>query len=181
MERIAILDKKFSLGIPSGTIREKVDQLSARLNKDLSGKEIFFIAVLNGSFIFAADLLRKITLPCRISFVKLASYEGMDNSGGIRELIGINEDLKDKTVVFIEDIVDSGNTLNALITEIGTMRPADMKVVALLIKTEAYSYKHKIEYTGFRIPNRFVVGYGLDYNGYGRNLDAIYIENPGSA
>jgi len=174
MESITIHDKKFSLSIPADQIVAKVDQMAVRLNKDLAGKEVVFVAVLNGSFIFASDLLKRIRLSCRISFVKLASYEGIENTGEIKELIGINEVLRDKTVVLIEDIVDSGNTLNSLIIQIASFQPAELKIVTLLFKPDAYEYRHRIDYTGFRIPNRFVVGYGLDYEGLGRNLDGIY-------
>jgi len=174
MESITIHDKKFRLHISSGKIVAAVNALASQLNKDLEGSEVVFIGVLNGSFMFASDLMKKIRIACRISFVKLASYEGTENTGRLNRLIGINEVLTDKTVVIIEDIVDSGNTINTLIEHIGKLQPAEIKTVALLFKPDAYEYNHKIDYTGFRIPNTFVVGYGLDYDGLGRNLNAIY-------
>lgn len=174
MESITIHHKKFRLSISSGKIVAAVNTLASQLNKDLEGREVVFIAVLNGSFMFASDLMKKIRIDCRISFVKLASYEGTENTGHLNRLIGINEVLTDKTVVIIEDIVDSGNTINTLIEQIGKLQPAEIKTVALLFKPDAYEYTHKIDYTGFRIPNTFVVGYGLDYDGLGRNMDGIY-------
>ena len=174
MESITIHDKKFRLRISSDEIGKAVDILAMQINDDLEGREVVFIAVLNGSFIFAADLLKKIRFNCRISFVKFASYDGLENSGQLNQLIGVNEKLEGKTVVIIEDIVDSGNTLSKLIEEIRKFRPAEIKKVALLFKPDAYKYPCKIDYTGFRIPNDFVVGYGLDYDGLGRNLDGIY-------
>ena len=174
MESVTIHDKKFRLSISSDEIGKSVDTLAMQINTKLEGKEVVFIAVLNGSFMFASDLLKKIRFNCRISFVKFASYEGMESSGQLRQLVGINEELEGKTVVIIEDIVDSGNTLNKMIEEIRKFRPAEIKTIALLFKPDAYKYPHKIDYTGFRISNDFVVGYGLDYNGLGRNLDGIY-------
>ena len=174
MESITIHDKKFRLTISSGEIGKTIDTLAMQINSDLEGREVVFIAVLNGSFMFAADLLKKIRFNCRITFVKFASYEGLESSGQLKQLIGINEELEGKTVVILEDIVDSGNTINMLIEEIRKFRPSEIKTVALLFKADAYEYPYKIDYTGFRIPNDFVVGYGLDYDGLGRNLDGIY-------
>lgn len=174
METISIHDKKFRLTIPMEKIVAKVENLASRLNSDLKDKDIVFIVILNGAFMFAADLLKKIKLSCRITFIKLASYEGVESSGQINQLFGINEVLQDKTVVIIEDIVDSGNTLNTLMTEIIRLKAAEIKTVALLFKPDAYEYNCRIDYIGFRIPDKFVVGYGLDYDGLGRNLNGIY-------
>ena len=174
MESIIIHDKKFRLTIPKGKIQNVVDNLALQLNTELQQKDIVFIAVLNGSFIFASDLLKKIKFNCRISFVKMASYDGIENTGQINQLIGINEVLTDKTVVLIEDIVDSGNTLENLMAQIGKHNPAEIKIVTLLFKPDAYEFSRKIDYIGFRIPNEFVIGYGLDYDGLGRNLEGIY-------
>ncbi len=174
MESIIIHDKKFRLSIPLRKIAVTVNKLARQLNRDLQDKDVVFIAVLNGSFMFAADLLKKIRLSCRISFVKLSSYEGTETSGHIHELIGIQEELTGKTVVVIEDVVDSGSTLDALITRVKTMHPSEIITVTLLFKPDAYEYHTKIDYTGFRIPAKFIVGYGLDYDGLGRNLNGIY-------
>ena len=174
METVTIHDKKFRLYIPSAKIDQKVNALARELNKDLIDKELVFLVILNGAFMFAADLLKKVDLPCRVSFVKLASYDGTRSSGQVRELIGINEVLKDKVVVLIEDIVDSGNTLDELLQAIRSHQPADIRVVTLLFKPDAYEYNFRIDHIGFKIPNDFVVGYGLDYDGLGRNLKDIY-------
>jgi hypoxanthine phosphoribosyltransferase len=147
--------------------------MAAQMNHDLTGKDVIFLVILNGSFLFAADLLRQLELHCRISFLKLASYDGF-NSSSLKQLIGINEILEDKTVVIIEDIIDTGNTLDSVIHQVIEKKPAELRIATLLLKPEAYEYMHKIDYVGFRIPNQFVVGYGLDYNGFGRNLNCIY-------
>jgi hypoxanthine phosphoribosyltransferase len=174
MKSVKIHDRHFRLLIRSGKIQSVIDKMSRQLNTDLAGKEVIFLAILNGSYMFAADLTRLIHLNCRISFIKVASYEGTENSGSINRLIGLNESLEDKTVIIIEDIVDSGNTLDTIIKEVSRMNPAEIKVATLLLKPEVYEYKHTIDYVGFRIPNLFVAGYGLDYYGFGRNLNSIY-------
>ncbi|MBN1952027.1 MAG: hypoxanthine phosphoribosyltransferase [Bacteroidales bacterium] len=174
METVSIHDKKFRLYIPSEDIDQKVSDLALQLSKDLKGKELVFLVVLNGAFMFASDLMKKLKLPARVSFVKLASYEGSQSSGQVRELIGINEILKDKTVVLVEDIIDSGNTLDELLQALKPHEPKEIRVVSLLFKPDAYEQSFRIDYTGFRIPNDFVVGYGLDYDGFGRNLKDIF-------
>jgi hypoxanthine phosphoribosyltransferase len=130
--------------------------------------------VLNGAFIFAADLLREISLPSTVSFIKLSSYSDTSRSGPIKELIGINEKLFKKDIIIIEDIVDSGFTLEHVINQLSSLGPSSLEVVALLVKSDAMKAPVNIRYTGFRIPNKFVIGYGLDYNGLGRNLKDIY-------
>jgi len=174
METIIIHDKEFRLYIPSYKIETVLNDLASSLNSDLHKKEVIFLAVLNGAFMFASDLLKRISFNCRISFVKLASYEGTESSGRIKELIGINEVLRDKSVVILEDIIDTGSTLDELLAVVRTYQPDEIKIASLLFKPDAYEYPHKIDYTGIRIPNDFVVGYGLDYDGYGRNLKDIY-------
>lgn len=174
METITIHDKKFRLYIPSSKIESVIIDLASKLNRDLHKKEVIFLAVLNGAFMFASDLLKHISFNCRVSFVKLASYEGTQSSGRIRELIGINEVIRDKSLVILEDIIDSGNTLDELLGIVRTYQPAEIKIVSLLFKPDAYEYPHKIDYIGIKIPNAFIVGYGLDYDGFGRNLEDIY-------
>lgn len=174
MESITIHDRKFRLYIPSEKIEKAVERLAAKLNHDLMKKEVVFLAVLNGAFMFAADLYKHIQFSSRISFVKLASYQGVESTGQVNQLIGIQEVLKDKCVVVLEDIIDSGNTLEELIRVLKEYHPAEIKVASLLFKPDAFEYTRKIEYVGFKIPNDFVVGYGLDYDGFGRNLKDIY-------
>jgi hypoxanthine phosphoribosyltransferase len=174
MKEIGILDKKFEEMITSEAIQKRVDELAAMINNDLCGKDVVFLGILNGAFLFAADLFKRLDFPVRISFVKLASYEGTKSSGTIKELIGWNEDIKDKTVVVVEDIVDTGITLERIIAELVMRKAAEIKVVTAFFKPNAYKGKIAIDYVGFEIPDDFVVGYGLDYDGYGRNLPSIY-------
>ncbi|MDE6689739.1 MAG: hypoxanthine phosphoribosyltransferase, partial [Prevotella sp.] len=149
-------------------------ELADRLNKDLADKNPLFLAVLNGSFIFAADLLREITVPCEISFVKLASYQGVTSTGKVREVLGINEDLKGRTIVIVEDIVDTGRTMKRMIESLGTRHPASIHICTLFVKPDKLEEPLDIEYAAFSIPNDFIVGYGLDYDQQGRNLKEIY-------
>ena len=174
MKEIRILDKTFREFIPEETIQLRIEQLAKQLNKDLAGKDVVFLGILNGAFLFAADLFRRINLEARISFVKLASYEGTTSSGTIKELIGWNEDIRNKTIVVIEDIVDTGNTLERIVDELIIRKALEIKIATMLYKPEAYKKKIPLDYVGIEIPNDFVVGYGLDYNGYGRNLPSIY-------
>ena len=148
--------------------------LPVQINKDLTGKDVVFLGILNGAFLFAADLFRRIELQARISFVKLASYEGTSSSGTIKELIGWNEDIKNKSVVIVEDIVDTGNTLERIVDELVMRKAAEIRIATMLFKPAAYTKKIPLDYVGFEIPNDFVVGYGLDYDGYGRNLPSVY-------
>lgn len=174
METVSIHDKKFRMSIPANTIRQRILKMAEEMNRDLQAKEVVFIAVLNGAFVFAAELIQKITIKCKISFLKLASYENTGSAGKIKKLIGLNEILTNKTVVILEDIVDTGNTLEATIEEIESHSPAEIKIASLLMKPDVYTHKYTIDYVGFLIPAEFVIGYGLDYEGYGRNLESIY-------
>lgn len=173
-ETVKILDKEFEIFIKSSVISEMVNRLARKLKKDLKGKDVVFVGILNGAFIFAADLIRKINIDCNISFIKTASYKGTQTTGHVETLIGLGQDLKGKTVVIIEDIIDTGLTLDMVLKEIERHHPAEILVVALLFKCEACIKKIRIDYLGMEIPNDFVIGYGLDYNGYGRNLRDIY-------
>jgi hypoxanthine phosphoribosyltransferase len=162
--------------IARSQVRTAVEHVAERINSDYEGREILFIAVLNGSFMFAADLVRKIKPLCRISFVKVASYQGDASEGIIKELIGLREDLNGKHVILIEDIVDTGFTLEHIMKQIkSTCKPASVAVATLLFKPQSYRKSIVIDYAGIEIPNDFVIGWGLDYNGYGRNLEDIYI------
>ena len=174
MNEIKVLDREFSVYITEDEIQSRVMALAEKISQDLKGQDVLFFGVLNGVFLFAADIFRQITLDCQVSFIKLASYDGTSSTGKIKELIGWNEDITGKTVVVLEDIVDTGATLERVIGELKLRKAADIKICTLLFKPEAYTRDIPIDYIGFEIPNNFVVGYGLDYDGYGRNLKAIY-------
>lgn len=174
MDRITINGKTFEPFIREAAILEKVKAVADRLNADLAGKNPLFLAVLNGSFIFAADLMRMITIPCEISFVKLASYQGTTTTGKVREVIGINEDLAGRTVVIVEDIVDTGLTMKQMIETLGTRNPASIHICTLLVKPDKLQVPLDIDYAVMEIPNDFILGYGLDYDQQGRTLRDIY-------
>jgi len=174
MDTIQVLDKKFAVSIPEAQILERVDAVAQQINRDLAGKNPLFLAVLNGSFIFAADLMRRITIPAEISFVKLASYQGTTSTGKVTEVIGINESLTGRTVVIVEDIVESGLTMQQMLQTIGTRNPASVHICTLLLKPDRLKVDLDIEYVAMRIPNDFILGYGLDYNQQGRGLKDIY-------
>ena len=174
MSIVKIKDKTFRTFIPEDQIAERVKAVAERINKDLADKNPLFLAVLNGSFIFAADLMRNITIPCEISFVKLASYQGTTSTGVIKEVIGLNEELAGRTVVILEDIVDTGFTINRMIETLGTRGPESVHVCTLLLKPGKLQVPLNVEYVAMEIPNDFIVGYGLDYDQQGRNLRDIY-------
>lgn len=174
MSTIKIHDKKFRISYPEAEIMENVKNVAERINKDMAGKNPLFLAVLNGSFIFAADLMRMITIPCEISFVKLASYQGTMSTGKIKEVFGINEDISGRTVIILEDIVESGLTIKRMIDTLGTRNPASVHICTLLLKPERLKVNLNVEYAAMSIPNDFIVGYGLDYDQQGRNLRDIY-------
>lgn len=174
MNEITLLDREFSIYITREEIESRVAALAEKINEEMKGQDILFFGVLNGVFFFASDILRQININCQISFIKLASYDGTSSTGKIKELIGWNEDITGKTVIILEDIVDTGATLERVIGELKLRKAADIKVCTLLFKPEAYTRDIPIDYIGFEISNYFVVGYGLDYDGYGRNLMAIY-------
>jgi hypoxanthine phosphoribosyltransferase len=174
LKEVNILDKKFREFIPENTLHERIDEMAASINLDFEGKEVVFVGILNGAFMFAADLFKRIDIKARITFIKLASYAGTSSSGNIRELIGWNEELKDKHVIIIEDIVDTGETLEYTVNNLIIRNVTDIKIAALLLKPDSYRKNIRIDYVGFKIPNDFVVGYGLDYNGFGRNLPSVY-------
>lgn len=172
---IQINDKSFEVFIRENELQEKIKMLAARINEEYQGKEVIFIAILNGAFMFAADLLKSITLPCEISFVKVSSYHGgMSTTGRVDELIGLNASIENKEVIILEDIVDTGITIDKIITLLKAESPASVKVCTLLYKPDAFKGKKAPELVGITIPNKFVVGYGLDYDEKGRNLREIY-------
>lgn len=174
MQRIKVKDKTFALSIPEAKIQETVKSVASRINKDYEGKEPVFLAVLNGSFIFAADLLREIDLPCEISFVKLASYQGVTTTGKIHEVIGLNVDITGRPVIIVEDIVDTGLTMAHMIETLQAQNPASIDICTFLLKPGKLQVALDVKYCCMEIPNDFIVGYGLDYDGYGRNTKDIY-------
>lgn len=171
---IQINDKSFDVFIQESEIAAKILEISSSINAEYKDKELVFIAILNGAFMFASDLMKNITIPCEISFVKVSSYEGMSTSGRVDELIGLNTNIENKHVIIIEDIVDTGITIDKIRTLLTIENPASLKVCTLLYKPSAFAGKHAPELVGFSIPNKFVVGYGLDYDEKGRNLKEIY-------
>ena len=173
MSIVKIKDKTFKTSIPEQEIKERVKKLALQMSKDLKGKNPLFLAVLNGSFIFAADLMREMTIPCEISFVKLASYQGTTSTGKVKEVIGINEDLTGRAVVIVEDIVESGHTMKRMIETLGTRNPASVDICTLFVKPEKLAVDLDIKYAAFSIPNAFIVGYGLDYDQQGRCLKDV--------
>jgi len=179
MSIIKIKDKTFQTSISEAQIKERVKELAYQLSEDLKGKNPLLLGVLNGSFIFAADLMREMTIPCEISFVKLASYQGVTSTGKVHEVLGINEDLAGRTVVVVEDIVDTGRTMKQMIESLGTRHPASVHVCTLFVKPDKLQEPLNIEYAAFSIPNDFIVGYGLDYDQQGRQLKEIFtlVEN----
>jgi hypoxanthine phosphoribosyltransferase len=174
METIRIHDKSFRRFITAAEIQKAVASLAIRMNQDLEGKKPLFLAVLNGSFLFAADLMREMKMDCEVSFVKLSSYEGSATTGKVKELIGLDRDISGRTVVIIEDIVDTGITLEALHAQLSKAKPAEILTATLLFKPKAYQKKIAVDYPAIEVPNDFLVGYGLDYDGLGRNLADIY-------
>ena len=174
MSIVKIKDKSFKVSIPESDIKARVKELAQQMSKDLEGKNPLFLAVLNGSFIFAADLMREMTIPCEISFVKLASYQGITSTGKIKEVIGINEDLNGRTVVIVEDIVESGQTMKRMVESIGTRNPDSVKICTLFFKPEKLKEELTLDYVAFRIPDDFILGYGLDYDQQGRGLKDVY-------
>ncbi|NJO90681.1 MAG: hypoxanthine phosphoribosyltransferase [Chloroflexia bacterium] len=173
-KKVTVLDKDFEIFIESEKIQKAVESLANRMNEDLKGKDVIFLGILNGSFMFASDLYKLISVPSQISFLKLASYQGTSSSGNVKRLIGINEDLLEKTVVVLEDIVDTGITIENIIKQLKGYEPAEIKLATLLLKPAAMQAQVELDYVGIEIPNDFIIGYGLDYDGFGRNLADIY-------
>jgi hypoxanthine phosphoribosyltransferase len=174
MELIRVHDKDFKPYISADKINEQVKRVASEINKDYSGRKPLFIAILNGSFMFAADLFKEITIEAEICFIKLASYKGIKSSGQVITAIGLDVDLVGREIIILEDIVDTGNTLSKFLPQIYHHNPASLKVAALLHKPEAMIHQIKIDYLGFTVPNKFLLGYGLDYDGLGRNIKEIY-------
>ena len=171
---IQVLDKKFKPYIKAEQIQQQVAELARKINSDYEDKCPLFIAILNGSFMFASDLFKELTIKAEICFIKLASYKGTKSTGNVITSIGLDESLKDRHVIIVEDIVDTGKTLYEFLPQLTNQQPASLKIAALLHKPEALVFPLTIDYLGFNVPNKFLLGYGLDYDGLGRNLKEIY-------
>jgi hypoxanthine phosphoribosyltransferase len=174
MTKVQVRELVFEKFIRREEIDAAVQKVADRINHDYAGKNPLLLAILNGAFIFASDLMRKITIPCEISFVKFASYSGTVTTSKVKELIGVDEDLKGRHVIIVEDIVDTGITMEKLLHDVEDKNPAGVKVACFCFKPDAFQKDFTIDYIGLQIPNDFIVGYGLDYDGYGRNLPDIY-------
>lgn len=174
IQNVKLKDLEFEPYLTHDEIQDIVRQVAYKINEDYAGKEPLFLAVLNGVFMFSSDLMKELCLNCRISFVKVSSYEGTQSTGMVKELIGIGEDLKGKDVILLEDIVDTGNTMAQILPGLLEKEPASLEIATLLLKPAALQHDLDLKYVGKEIPNDFIVGYGLDYDGLGRNLRAIY-------
>lgn len=179
MQKVSIGNRTFEPFISNEQINERIQEIAAELNAEYEGSNPMFISILNGAFMFTADLLKKVSIPCQLSFVKLASYSGISSSGQVKELVGLAEDIRDRQIIILEDIVDTGLTLSSICKQLETRQPASIRVATLLQKPDCLKVPVKVDYIGFSIPDKFVLGYGLDLDGYGRNLPDIYqLSNP---
>jgi len=174
MKKVQLKDKAFQIDIPEADILTQVKRVAAEINREMKEKKPIFLVVLNGAFMFASDLMKHIDIDCEISFVKLGSYQGTQSAGTVKELIGLNENLAGRNVIVVEDIVDTGITMEGIIHDLHKKNVADVRIATLLFKPQAFQKTFKIHYIGMEIPNDFIVGYGLDYDGLGRNLQDIY-------
>ena len=174
MRTVKIKDKEFALSITSDEIYKSVCSIAKNINTNLAGKNPIFLVVLNGAFMFASDLFKQITIPCEISFIKVESYQGANSKEQVKTLIGLSENIKGRTVVIVEDIVETGNTIEDIKNNLVQKDPSEIIICTCLHKPKAYLKSIKIDYIGKEIPNDFIIGYGLDYNGLGRNFTDIY-------
>lgn len=174
MSVVKVHDKSFGIYLSEETIQQRIKEIAAKINKDYAGKRPFFVAILNGSFMFASDLFKQLSIDAELCFIKLASYKGMKSSGNVVTSIGLDDDLFDKDVIIVEDIVDTGKTLHNFLPRLLHQQPRSLKITTLLHKSSATQYHLTLDYVGFDIPDKFVVGYGLDYDGLGRNFKEIY-------
>ncbi|MFT5601144.1 MAG: hypoxanthine phosphoribosyltransferase [Parvicella sp.] len=175
--KVQLHDKEFVPFLTADKIQAALLKLAQNIQKDYQGKNPIFVGVLNGSFLFVSDLVREFNGDCEVSFIKMTSYEGTNSTGIVNELIGLKEDISGRHVIVLEDIVDTGNTLEALFNELGKMKPASLEIATLLFKPKAYTKDIPVKYVAMEVGNEFLVGYGLDYDGLGRNLKDIYIIN----
>jgi hypoxanthine phosphoribosyltransferase len=174
MTEVQLKDKKFELFIPEKVITKEIKRVAMNVARDMKEKNPLFICVLNGAFMFASDLIKRINVPCEVGFIRLKSYHGTQSSGSVKEIQGLVENIENRHVVIIEDIIDTGHTMSYLMNKLKTERPASVKIACLLFKPNALEIDIKPDYCALEIPNDFIVGYGLDYDGLGRNLKDIY-------
>ena len=174
MSELKVLDKSFVPFLSEAVLQEKIKEVATQINNDYQGKKPLFVAILNGSFMFAADLFKSITVDAEICFIKLASYKGTQSTGHVITAIGLDSNITDRHIVVVEDIIDTGKTLHTFLPQLLNQHPASLKIATLLHKPEATQFDVPIDYCCFSIPNKFVVGYGLDYDGFGRNTKEIY-------
>ncbi|MBX0292119.1 hypoxanthine phosphoribosyltransferase [Hymenobacter sp. HSC-4F20] len=173
-DHISLHNKQFEPYLSAAQLSDAVQAVAARLNQDYAGQTPLFVAVLNGSFMFVADLLKHITLDCEVSFIKVASYQGTSSTGEVKEVLGLTEELQGRPVIILEDIVDTGHTMRRLLDLLAEKQPASLEVATLFLKPECLQHELSIRYVGLSIPNDFIVGYGLDYDGLGRNYPDVY-------
>ena len=175
METIQLKDKTFRINFTSEEILKQVNRVASEIDRDYADKTPLIIVVLNGAFMFASDLMKAMDINCEISFVKLSSYEGTQSTEKVKEIIGLNQNIEGREIIIVEDIVDTGITMENLLADLHKMKPNSIRVATLLYKPESFRKDFKIDYIGLSIPNDFIVGYGLDYDQLGRNLSDIYI------
>lgn len=174
MKTIQIKDKQFELSIPEAEIQAAVQRVGDAINRDLADTDPLFICVLNGAFMFASDLMKIVNFPCEITFIKLSSYDGLYTTGSVKEVMGLSESVVDRNVIVVEDIVDTGITMERIMASLTAKGAKSIKVVTFLQKPDALKRDITVDYVAMKIPNEFILGYGLDYDGYGRNLKEIY-------
>ncbi len=175
MKTIQLKDKTFRINFTSEEILKQVNRVASEIDRDYADKTPLIIVVLNGAFMFASDLMKAMDINCEISFVKLSSYEGTQSTEKVKEIIGLNQNIEGREIIIVEDIVDTGITMENLLADLHKMKPNSIRVATLLYKPESFRKDFKIDYIGLSIPNDFIVGYGLDYDQLGRNLSDIYI------
>ena len=174
MKTVHVIDKDFGLFIPQEKIEASIQNVAEQINRDLDGMNPMFLVVLNGAFMFASELFKRVTIPCEISFVKLSSYSGTETTSVVRELIGLDHSLEGRHVVIVEDIIDTGHTMRYTMKKLRDLKAVDVRIATLFFKPKSFQYDYPIDYKGMDIGNEFIVGYGLDYNQHGRNLPDIY-------
>jgi hypoxanthine phosphoribosyltransferase len=174
MKTVKVLDKEFGLYIPQEKIEADIQKVADQINHDMDGMNPMFLVILNGAFMFASELFKRLTIPCEISFVKLTSYAGTETTNVVRELIGLDHSLEGRHVVIVEDIVDTGHTMRYTVQKLHDLKAVDVRIATLFFKPKSFQYDYPINYVGMEIGNEFIVGYGLDYNQQGRNLPDIY-------
>ncbi|RSK48380.1 hypoxanthine phosphoribosyltransferase [Hymenobacter rigui] len=173
-DHISLHNKQFEPYLSAAELQAAIKQVATQLNQDYAGQPVMFVVVLNGSFMFAADLLKEVSLPCEVCFIRVASYQGTNSTGEVKEVLGLTEDLKGRHVIIVEDIVDTGHTMRMLLETLGKQQPASLEVATLFLKPECLQHELALRYVGLSIPNDFIVGYGLDFDGLGRNYPDVY-------